>query len=301
MIEISFYQSHLDRVSRSFAFCIEQLDRPFRDWVSLSYLLCRLLDTVEDSIWDNPEHQYSHFKKFGEFLIAPPSDDQINSWVAEFDGRASAEEMLLVRDSPILWRELHGQAPEVKSAIQESVGHMNEGMVRFQRGRSNGALRLRGLAEVNEYCYVVAGVVGEMLTRLYSAHRPTFVANGAVLKNACRFGLFLQKVNLLKDQRKDEAEGRFFVPNRSTLVSSMMDEAKGALNYVLALPREEIGYRTFCAWSLFLGLASLGTPGGKVPRNVVEPMLAQVKSLVTDDDRLKEIFTVGTNQIGELG
>ncbi len=47
--EAEFYQTHLDRVSRSFAFCIRQLPDPLRGWVGLSYLLCRILDTIEDS------------------------------------------------------------------------------------------------------------------------------------------------------------------------------------------------------------------------------------------------------------
>ncbi len=297
MTDISFYQDHLNRVSRSFAFCIEQLERPFRDWVSLSYLLCRLLDTVEDSAWEDADHQYSHFKKFGDFLAAPPSANQVADWVRDFDGRASPGEMLLVQDSPALWRGLHALNPEVKSAIQESVGYMNDGMVRFQQSRTNGVLRLRGLAEVDEYCYVVAGVVGEMMTRLYSAYKPSFIPNGLVFKNACRFGLFLQKVNLLKDQTKDEAEGRYLIPDRTEVLASVREEAKGALSYILALPREETGYRTFCAWSLFLGLASLGTPGGKVSREVVQPLLAQVKGVVSDNQRLEDIFTVGAGRI----
>src|SRR5204862_458636 len=44
-----FYQGHLDAVSRSFALCIPQLAAPFRQHVALSYLLLRVLDTVEDA------------------------------------------------------------------------------------------------------------------------------------------------------------------------------------------------------------------------------------------------------------
>ena len=54
MSEIAYYQPHLDRVSRSFAFCIARLEGEMREWVSLSYLLCRLLDTVEDAPWADP-------------------------------------------------------------------------------------------------------------------------------------------------------------------------------------------------------------------------------------------------------
>lgn len=297
MNDISFYQNHLDRVSRSFAFCIEQLESPFRDWVSLSYLLCRLLDTVEDSPWDQPEQQRRHFVKFGEFLKHSPEEAQVAEWIASFEGRAPAGEMLLVRDSGRLWSALHALEPDVRRTIQESVGFMNEGMIRFQQSRTNGVLRLAGLAEVNEYCYVVAGVVGEMLTRLYAAYKPSFIPNGTILKNACGFGLFLQKVNLLKDQIKDEQEGRYFIHDRREVFKSVMDEAKDALNYLLSLPREETGYRTFCAWSLFLGLASLATPGGKVSRTFVQPLLARVKAVVDDNDQLRKIFALGTRRL----
>ena len=70
---------------------------------------------------------------------------------------------------------------------------------------------------------------------------------------AYHFGLFLQKVNILKDQQEDEAAGRFLVPDRRALLASLRDNARGALQYILALPRGERGYRIFCAWSLMIG------------------------------------------------
>lgn len=297
MNELSFYQNHLNRVSRSFAFCIEQLESPFREWVSLSYLLCRLVDTVEDSTWDDPANQRLHFEKFGEYLERAPSAGEVEAWIASFAAGAPAEERLLVNDSGRLWGDLHALEPGVRKAIQDSVGYMSEGMLRFHQSRRNGVLRLAGLAEVNEYCYVVAGVVGEMLTRLYAAHKPSFIPDGIILKNACRFGLFLQKVNLLKDQTKDEQEGRFLIPDRREVLLSGLDEAKGALTYLMSLPREEVGYRTFCAWSLFLGLASLATPGGKVSRTFVQPLLTRVKMVVSDNDQLQGLFAEGADRI----
>ncbi len=38
----------LDRVSRTFALTIRMLKEPFRTYASTAYLLCRIVDTVED-------------------------------------------------------------------------------------------------------------------------------------------------------------------------------------------------------------------------------------------------------------
>ena len=62
------YQNHLNRVSRSFAFCIERLEGDFREWVGLSYLLCRILDTVEDAPWPSRQDREQAFARFEDFL-----------------------------------------------------------------------------------------------------------------------------------------------------------------------------------------------------------------------------------------
>ena len=47
------------------------------------------------------------------------------------------------------------------------------------------------------------------------------------------------------------------VPIGTQLLASLRENGEGSLAYLLSLPVEEKGYRTFCAWSLFLGAASL--------------------------------------------
>ncbi len=131
-----------------------------------------------------------------------------------------------------------------------------------------------------------------MLTRLYGVVRPDFAATPSMLKNALGFGLFLQKVNLIKDQKKDEAEGRFLVPDRGELLSSLRGDAKSALKYILAIPKDDLGYRTFCGWSLFLGLASLAAPGGKVSREALEPLLGRIRALVADNGQIERAFAM---------
>jgi farnesyl-diphosphate farnesyltransferase len=47
---------------------------------------------------------------------------------------------------------------------------MNQGMIEFERNRDRSGLT--DVAELERYCYFVAGVVGEMLTDLCCAHSP---------------------------------------------------------------------------------------------------------------------------------
>jgi len=292
MMNQSVYQDHLNRVSRSFAFCIEQLTGAYRHWVGLSYLLCRLLDTIEDSEWESPGQQESHFAEFRKFVLRPPDQGALSRWKNSFSTRVSSGERLLVNDCGALFKDLHDLPEQPRGHIEKSVLAMCDGMVRFHKAKVEGRIRLKSLNEVNEYCYVVAGVVGEMLTNLYHSVRPNFLLGPSTLLNSVSFGLFLQKVNLLKDQAKDEAEGRFFVHDRAEIFSSLREDARGALRYIQGLPQEDEGYRTFCGWSLFLGLASLSFPGGKVPRESLGPLLENIKGLARDNVRMERAFAL---------
>ena len=84
MRSIEFYQKHLDRVSRSFAFCIAKLDSPFREWTSLSYLLCRVLDTVEDSSWPDLKLRNSQYDELEGYLERLPAETQVAAWKSRF-------------------------------------------------------------------------------------------------------------------------------------------------------------------------------------------------------------------------
>jgi hypothetical protein len=115
---------------------------------------------------------------------------------------------------------------------------------------------------------------------------------------AIHFGLFLQKINILKDQLADEKEGRQLVPSRSELIASLRLNAQGAVEYLVAIPLEEKGYRLFCAWSLFLGLASISWIQKswilrileKIPRSITMKLLANVEVIIDDNVALLKQF-----------
>lgn len=296
---IDRYQAHLDRVSRSFAFCIARLDGDLRAWVSLAYLLCRALDTVEDAVWDSESSQKRAFAAFDGFLRAVPTRDEVAGWSALFPTALPEGEKALLADSYFLFQELHALPEAPRKILQRSVRNMRRGMEYFSSApRAPGEkVRLRSLAEVNQYCFFVAGLVGELLTELFHAARGETLSQASLL-DAHHFGLFLQKINLLKDQREDEKEGRFLIHSRAEVLASLRRDAEGAIRYLTSLPVAEKGYRLFCAWSLFLGLASLpwiqrGFSMGllnKIPRALTERLLATVGNLIDDNQALLKLF-----------
>jgi len=281
-----FYQHHLDAVSRSFALCIPQLASPFRERVALSYLLLRVLDTVEDAPFANKLLQQRQFEVFRGFLRKPPRAAAVDAFSAAFPALLTDSERELLEVTGVLLEDAHQLPSMPRAAIFNAVDRMAQGMATYALRPS--PLRLLDLEDVTRYCCLVAGLVGEMLTHLWAlggAAPPSMLS-------AYRFGLFLQKVNILKDQREDEDAGRFFVPDRRELLASLKADAQGALEYLTSLPKAEHGYRTFCAWSLMLGAASLSLLDGprQSHRAQTLELLERVDHEVQDDEVLRQIL-----------
>jgi phytoene/squalene synthetase len=281
-----FYQRHLDAVSRSFALCIPRLDLPFGPRVALSYLLLRVLDTVEDAAFPDPRVQQRQFVAFRQFLSSPPSPAQVAGFVASFPAGITDGERNLLADTRVFLEDFHELPAAARAIVGSAIDRMAQGMAVY--ARRPAPLRLLDLEDVNRYCCIVAGVVGELLTRLWA------LGGGSPpeMLHAYRFGLFLQKVNILKDQAEDEAAGRFLVPDRRELLASLRLDAQGALAYLTSLPESERGYRTFCAWSLMLGasaLSQLDSPR-ESRRAQTLGLLGRTAEIAQDDEELVRQF-----------
>ena len=281
-----FYQRHLDAVSRTFALCIPRLDAPFRDRVALSYLLLRVLDTVEDAPFSDRLLQQRQFNTFRQFLKERPTRAQVDAFRSNFPDDLSPGERALLADTEAFLEDAYELPPAAREVVFGGIGRMAQGMAAY--ARRPVPLRLLDLEDVCRYCSIVAGLVGELLTKLWA------LGGGAPPRMlfAYRFGLFLQKVNILKDQAEDEAVARFLVPDRRDILASLRADAEGALSYLTSLPEKERGYRTFCAWSLMLGAASLAQMDGPRQSHRAETMqlLARTAGIAQDDEALRRQF-----------
>ena len=252
-----FYQAHLNNVSRSFALCIEQLKEPLKNQIGLAYLICRIIDTVEDSSWANSQQKINHMVALDSFIKNKPTNEEVEKWNRSFPVEIVAQEKSLISDSYQIFTDLHELPSEVRQILQETALSMSRGMTYFfKKTASENKLVLKSIMDVNRYCFFVAGIVGEMLTKFIWLCNPAFEINELSLKRAHQFGLFLQKINLLKDQLDDQKLGRDLVPSHEALWQSLESDLTGAFEYLKAIPSGEREYRLFCAWSLFLGLAS---------------------------------------------
>src|SRR6185312_11359020 len=199
------------------AACIARLESPLRSWVSLTYLICRILDTVEDALWSKMSLQRRSFEQLVMYLDNDRTSLPVAQWVKMFPESLPEGERLLLSDTSRILADLKDAPPEVRAPITDLVRSMAAGMRHFAelRDAGRGRLELHGIREVNQYCFFVAGIVGEALSKLLAAVDVDVRLTKNVLVDAHHFGLFLQKVNILKDQMQDECEGRFFVASRT--------------------------------------------------------------------------------------
>jgi farnesyl-diphosphate farnesyltransferase len=164
-------------------------------------------------------------------------------------------------------------------------------MARFVARTEDGGLSLRSIEELKDYCYVVAGLVGEMLTDLFVLGRPSLDEAAPFLRaRAATFGEALQLVNILKDADADGAEGRRYLPEgvpRGEVFALARRDLAVAGEYVVALQRAGAprGLVEFTALPSELAWASLDRieeagPGSKVSRPEVLRIARRVRRAI---------------------
>ncbi|MFN8589718.1 MAG: squalene/phytoene synthase family protein [Candidatus Eisenbacteria bacterium] len=297
----------LPRVSRTFALNIGWLDPGLRESVRLAYLLCRAADALEDSWPDTPA---GIRERFTRFRAALDGDDAVAAALAaEAEHRAGGEEDLgLLTRLPLLLALLRTLPGGDRTLIGTAVHTMAEGMSRYavrDAERGDGAPYLDDEAELHDYCWVVAGCVGVMLTGMLEARRPGDPDARRELRRtlAPRVGEALQLTNILLDWPTDARRGRCYVPaawlaetglRPHELVGGERPEARalaerlGALahdaldrvaDYLDAIPRRHLRYRLFCllpaVWARRSLVRALATPG--FPTRAERPKLSRTE------------------------
>ena len=80
------------------------------------------------------------------------------------------------------------------------------------KAATTGTIYLETTSEYDLYCHYVAGLVGEGLSRLFSASKKESPYIGEQLELSNSMGLFLQKTNIIRDFREDVDQKRYFWP-----------------------------------------------------------------------------------------
>ncbi len=287
----------LARTSRTFALAIPCLPYPARREVTIAYLLFRIADTIEDGIHLDRDEKLAALDRFARLLGSGPG------WRAERAHlelpRAPADNLHyleLLDELPRILEAVAGLREGVRAAIVSGTQTSLSGMKHFiAAGNSAGKVRIASVDELRDYCYFVAGVVGEMLTEVFVQGADWLSAVRSELDADARwFGEGLQLVNILKDSAEDERAGRFFVPSEATrgeLFELAREDLQKAEAYVAVLKQAEAppGFVAFTQLPLQLAWRTLecveaNGPGSKVPRDEVMSIFAQALSRVAPNE-----------------
>ena len=283
----TFCREVLPRVSRTFAICIRLLPPELDHAVLIAYLLCRVADTVEDSLRLDAENKERLLRHFSACL--EPEGPEAHPLRAAFPSPGDDEERL-AHEADIVLREFRRLPSPQQDAIRPWVQEMCAGMadvVRRKGSSEDGAAHLEALATVEEldrYCYYVAGTVGHLLTDLFHLHagprqRERYHALDSL---ATSFGLGLQLTNIVKDVADDRRRGWSFVPQElcqlagitpdqlhdgrhrdasrrvmHRLIAKAKDHLLDALEYSTLLARRQYGIRLFCLTALYFAVQTL--------------------------------------------
>jgi farnesyl-diphosphate farnesyltransferase len=273
----------LPHVSRTFALNIRLLHGDLGDAVRIGYLMCRAADALEDS-WPGTAADIE--ARFDAMLAAIAGDADAAERIAR-EARAVAggrEDLRLVAHYPRVWRAYRALPDPVRAPLEEAVRTMATGMRRFAAraaARPPGSPYLDTEAELHDYCHVVAGCVGEMLTRLARLEFPADEAREAQrLALAPVVGEALQLTNILLDWPLDVRRGRCHLPAEwlaayglappdltadrpgvRAIAARLEALAMAALarvpDYVTLFPGGFARYRLFCVWPALWAVGSL--------------------------------------------
>ena len=248
-------------------------------------------------------------------LIRSIGEDPSRQGLHETPGRVSRAWAQEVPCEQAGYRELLAEMPAVLSAffslapgavdlIRAHVLRTVRGMAGFVARVNGGELRLRDIPDLQAYCYVVAGIVGELLTELFLRERHGLApAAGRLRERARSFGEGLQLVNILKDSASDSVQGRIYLPDgveRAEVLALARRNLETAAEYVHTLQDAgaERGVVAFTALPVRLAYATLDRvevsgPGSKLTRHEVYAILQRLHQAL--DRNEPALSTAGGN------
>mgnify|MGYP006293482593 CR=1 FL=1 len=275
---MKFAKDILSEVSRSFALTIPMLDDEIKDEVLLSYLQDRILDNFEDEIQPaNLELQRDMMDRVSRVFSPEDYDRSHDFKLIKKNSELIKKDSLrrLTKNIDLIYQSYKEFDSEVQKISHKWLEEMNQGMQKYLEKE------VESFKELDEYCYYVAGTVGGFLTEtIIYKFEIEGINREVLLNNFNEAGLFLQKVNLIRDIKDDlESRNKNFWPLKDlgiseaelsnpenkeralSALSEMLDDLGSHVDalkkYYLALPDQLKGYKKFFAVNNALGLATI--------------------------------------------
>ena len=307
----------LKSVSRAFYLSMRVLPSAMREPVSIAYLLARAADTIADTASVSTEQRKLQLRKFRGILTAGDSENATAKLSAELtDLHPTGSERELLDSLPEVIALYNGMdaadAERTRAVVLTLTSGMLFDLTNFHSEDSGRLTALKTPEQLDEYCYLVAGCVGEFWTAISIAHTPSLVDwdEPEIHALGVRFGKALQMTNILRDVPKDLRIGRCYLPqnelDRAGLraedllnavntdrarpilawgIRKALDHFSAAEQYILAIPRRNLRLRLAALWPVLIGLKTLSMLAAsddwlnpetriKIPRRAVYAIIA---------------------------
>jgi farnesyl-diphosphate farnesyltransferase len=326
----------LKRVSRSFALTIPQLPFGLRKVVTYAYLLCRIVDTIEDEPHLSIEQKQGFFEEIVNVVDGrEPAEQFAQNLHPLLSGATLPAEKELIQNTPTVVNTLLTFSSRQQAILKRCVQVMSTGMSQFQAIKKPDGLP--SLADFDGYCYHVAGAVGELLTDLFCEYSPEVRRHRQKLAIlAVSFGQGLQMTNILKDLWDDRQRGVCWLPQDifakagfdlkdlsannhhpafhkglAELIGIAHAHLNNALTYTLMIPRKETGIRRFCLWAIGMAVFTLRninkkrdyTSGRdvKISKANARAIIAVSNAMLRWDFMLKTLFKLSAQGLPAAG
>ncbi len=339
----------LAQVSRSFYVSLWLLPPKTRHTVALAYLLARAADTVADTRVVPRDERLRLLGLVADAVAgareAVPVARELEAAVAgrgDRDDAATPAERALLRELPACLRALDAAPALERGLVRRVLDTITRGMVldleRFPGEDAAALVALDARDELFDYCYHVAGCVGEFWSELHAARLPALARVDAPRWAALgrRFGRALQLTNVLRDVARDLRHGRCYVPRADLaaagleprdlldpsawprlrpvyddLLAQATDDARAGLLHCLDAPARVMRLRLAGLLPLLLALETLGLvargnpldPAArlKVPRRAVWGTLVAARLAAREDRELVALFERVARRAGLAG
>ena len=303
----------LDLVSRSFALTIPLLDKNKKIKVEVQYLLARIIDTIEDSMHEIKDKE-TLITGFINILKTANIENIENFKKVVISKTINENDKILIENIDIVLKVFFNFPLDIRNISISYLKEMGYGMIYYQDHI------ISSFDDLNDYCYYVAGTVGLYLTEI------TRLLDGLNLdkEKAKRLGIFLQKINIIKDAKIDYKEKRIFWPSSlfdnenpapyfediaymdksleilNKMIESATNEFKPSIEYIMSIEKKAQGYRRFCLVSVLMGYETLKLLKNnydlfkgkvlKMPKKTALDIVSKVKSDFYTNKKLEDIL-----------
>lgn len=303
----------LDLVSRSFALAIPLLDKNKKIKVEVQYLLARIIDTIEDSMHEVKDKE-TLITGFINILKTANTENLENFKKVAISKTVNENDKILIENLDIVLKAFFNFPIEIKNMSISYLKEMGYGMIYYQDHI------ITSFDDLNDYCYYVAGTVGLYLTEL------TRLSDGLNLdkEKAKKLGIFLQKINIIKDAKMDYNEKRVFWPSSlfdnenpapyfediaymdksleilNKMIENATNEFKSSIEYIMSIEKKAQGYRRFCLVSVLMGYETLKLIKNnydlftgkalKISKKMTVEIVSKVKSDFYTNKKLEDII-----------